>query len=133
GRRRGRGGSCRQSRGRRGTRRRGARGGIVPGGEREAIACPGAAERRNMDPMTKKPRLRVHLYYWPMIQGRGEFVRLALEEAGADYVDVARAKGGTAAMLHFLDGKEGGRAALRAAVRAGRAHRRVADRERPRL
>lgn len=30
------------------------------------------------------------LYYWPTIQGRGEFVRLALEEAGADYVDVAR-------------------------------------------
>ena len=29
------------------------------------------------------------LYYWPGIQGRGEFVRLALEEAGADYVDVA--------------------------------------------
>ena len=27
----------------------------------------------------------------PSIQGRGEFVRLALEEAGADYVDVARA------------------------------------------
>ena len=30
------------------------------------------------------------LHYWPTIQGRGEFVRLALEEAGADYVDVAR-------------------------------------------
>ncbi len=30
------------------------------------------------------------LYYWPEIQGRGEFVRLALEEAGAAYVDVAR-------------------------------------------
>jgi glutathione S-transferase len=30
------------------------------------------------------------LYYWPSIQGRGEFVRLALEEAGADYIDVAR-------------------------------------------
>lgn len=30
------------------------------------------------------------LYYWPMLQGRGEFVRLALEEAAADYVDVAR-------------------------------------------
>jgi glutathione S-transferase len=29
-------------------------------------------------------------YYWPMIQGRGEVVRLALEEAGANYVDVAR-------------------------------------------
>lgn len=33
------------------------------------------------------------LYYWPTIQGRGEFVRLALEQAGADYVDVARAQG----------------------------------------
>ena len=33
------------------------------------------------------------LYYWPGIQGRGEFVRLALEEAGADYVDVARGRG----------------------------------------
>ena len=30
------------------------------------------------------------LHYWPGIQGRGEFVRLALEEAGAPYVDVAR-------------------------------------------
>ena len=34
--------------------------------------------------------MRYELYYWPAIQGRGEFVRLALEEAGADYVDVAR-------------------------------------------
>jgi len=33
------------------------------------------------------------LYYWPTIQGRGEFVRLALEEAAQDYVDVAREKG----------------------------------------
>ncbi|MGY4828954.1 glutathione S-transferase [Sphaerotilaceae bacterium SBD11-9] len=31
------------------------------------------------------------LHYWPTIQGRGEFVRLALEAAGAPYVDVARA------------------------------------------
>ncbi len=31
------------------------------------------------------------LHYWPEIQGRGEFVRLALEEAGAPYVDVERA------------------------------------------
>ena len=51
---------------------------------------------------------RIELYYWPMIQGRGEFVRLALEAAGADYVDVARAKGGMAAMMRILDGKEGG-------------------------
>lgn len=34
------------------------------------------------------------LFYWPGIQGRGEFVRLALEEAGAEYVDVARREGG---------------------------------------
>ncbi|GGE52647.1 glutathione S-transferase [Agaricicola taiwanensis] len=33
------------------------------------------------------------LFYWTGIQGRGEFVRLALEEAGADYTDVAREKG----------------------------------------
>lgn len=42
------------------------------------------------------------LYYWPGLQGRGEFVRLALEEAGADYVDVARlpkARGGGARAL----------------------------------
>ena len=31
------------------------------------------------------------LHYWPTIQGRGEFVRLALEAAGAVYTDVARA------------------------------------------
>jgi len=37
--------------------------------------------------------MRYELYYWPTIQGRGEFVRLALEEAGADYVDVARRRG----------------------------------------
>jgi glutathione S-transferase len=48
------------------------------------------------------------LYYWPSIQGRGEFVRLCLEEAAADYVDVAREKGkgmGEAALMRFLEGK----------------------------
>jgi glutathione S-transferase len=49
--------------------------------------------------------MRYQLYYWPMIQGRGEFVRLALEEAGADYVDVARRKGGMAKMLRLLEGR----------------------------
>jgi glutathione S-transferase len=51
--------------------------------------------------------MRYELYYWPDIQGRGEFVRLALEEAGADYVDVARKPGkggGVPAMMRFLDG-----------------------------
>jgi glutathione S-transferase len=50
----------------------------------------------------------VLLYYWPTIQGRGEFVRLLLEEAGADYVDVARQKGGMAAMSRFMEGEERG-------------------------
>src|SRR5262245_28157934 len=50
--------------------------------------------------------MRYELYYWPEIQGRGEFVRLALEEAGADYVDVARRPGkrGLRAMQKFLQG-----------------------------
>lgn len=47
------------------------------------------------------------LYYWPGIQGRGEFVRLALEEAAADYEDVARlpeADGrGVPALMALLD------------------------------
>jgi glutathione S-transferase len=46
------------------------------------------------------------LHYWPGIQGRGEFVRLALESAGAPYVDVARedadAGGGVPAMMRFM-------------------------------
>jgi glutathione S-transferase len=48
--------------------------------------------------------MRYELYYWPGIQGRGEFVRLALEEAGADYVDVARRKGGMDKMFRLLEG-----------------------------
>lgn len=47
------------------------------------------------------------LHYWPGIQGRGEFVRLALETAGAAYVDVARGDAGAGlglpAMLHYLE------------------------------
>lgn len=51
--------------------------------------------------------MRYELYYWPEIQGRGEFVRLALEEAGASYVDVARRPartGGVPALLRLMDG-----------------------------
>jgi glutathione S-transferase len=50
--------------------------------------------------------MRYELYYWPGIPGRGEFVRLALEEAGADYVDVARLSkrdGGIPALLQFME------------------------------
>jgi glutathione S-transferase len=50
--------------------------------------------------------MRYELYYWPDIQGRGEFIRLALEEAGAAYADVARhGKRGMAAMQKLLDSK----------------------------
>jgi glutathione S-transferase len=49
--------------------------------------------------------MRYELYYWPEIQGRGEFVRLALEEGRADYVDVARRRGGSGvdAMKRFMN------------------------------
>jgi glutathione S-transferase len=53
--------------------------------------------------------MRYELFYWPSIQGRGEFVRLALEEAGADYVDVARERGhglGMDAMLRLMEDPE---------------------------
>jgi glutathione S-transferase len=46
--------------------------------------------------------MRYELYYWPEIQGRGEYVRLALEEAGADYVDVARRGAGTDRMMTLM-------------------------------
>lgn len=52
------------------------------------------------------------LYYWPSIQGRGEFIRLAFEEAGVAYTDVARlpesAGGGAAAIGRLLGGEAGG-------------------------
>ena len=49
--------------------------------------------------------MRYELYYWPTIQGRGEFVRLALEEAEADYADVARGRRGEERMFELLDGR----------------------------
>ena len=49
------------------------------------------------------------LHYWPTIQGRGEFVRLALEAAGASYLDVARGakdtEHGEAALMAFMHDK----------------------------
>ena len=49
--------------------------------------------------------MRYELFYWPSIQGRGEFVRLALEAAGAEYTDVARERGrdkGVAALQRLM-------------------------------
>lgn len=52
--------------------------------------------------MTKKKQSTL-LYYWPSIQGRGEFIRLALEDAGAAYDDVARGPGGVAKMMRVME------------------------------
>lgn len=56
--------------------------------------------------------VRYELYYWPMLPGRGEFVRLAFEDAGTPYVDVAREPesdgGGIPAMRELLDGGRDG-------------------------
>jgi len=46
--------------------------------------------------------MRYQLFYWPEIQGRGEFARLALEDAGADYDDVAREDGGMGRMMAMM-------------------------------
>ncbi len=57
--------------------------------------------------------MRYILYYWPGVQGRGEYVRLALEEAGVDYVDIACAPeakgGGEQAIVAFLQDKDAAR------------------------
>ena len=51
--------------------------------------------------------MRYELFYWPSIQGRGEFIRLALEQAGAEYIDVARepeaAGMGVPALMRWLE------------------------------
>ena len=51
--------------------------------------------------------MRYQLYYWPNIQGRGEYVRLALEEAGAAYTDVARDGNGMGAMMKMMEARTG--------------------------
>ena len=49
------------------------------------------------------------LFYWPGLQGRGEFVRLALEDAGEPYIDVVREdeRKGMAAMMALVGGGAG--------------------------
>ena len=48
--------------------------------------------------------MRYELYYQPSIQGRGEFIRLPLEDSGADYVDVARDPNfGRPGIMKFLE------------------------------
>ena len=46
------------------------------------------------------------LYYWPSIPGRGEYVRIALEDAGAPYKDVAREPDGMKQMQAMMKGHD---------------------------
>lgn len=56
--------------------------------------------------------VRYELFYWPALQGRGEMVRLVLEDAGVPYVDVARlpesAGGGVEPIVALRDGEDPG-------------------------
>jgi glutathione S-transferase len=59
--------------------------------------------------MAKSRRSLVELYYWPGIQGRGEFVRLLLEDADIPYVDVVRERtNGMMAMMRYIEGEQRG-------------------------
>src|ERR1700728_2263837 len=51
--------------------------------------------------------MKYALYYWPGIQGRGEYVRLALEDAAVEYVDVARGDRGIGAMIKMMEAHAG--------------------------
>jgi glutathione S-transferase len=64
--------------------------------------CCNLADRLNGILSLKDSSMRYELYYWPSIQGRGEYIRLALEEAGASYVDVARERG-MASMMQLME------------------------------
>ncbi|MEO8550365.1 MAG: glutathione S-transferase N-terminal domain-containing protein, partial [Kofleriaceae bacterium] len=65
--------------------------------------------------------MQYELYYWPGLQGRGEFPRLVLEDAGADYVDVGREPGGMKKLLRALDhGLDGVRPFAPPFLRAGK-------------
>ena len=55
----------------------------------------------------KGMKMRYELYYWPSIQGRGEYVRLALEDTGAGYTDASRGDRGMAAMTAMMEAKAG--------------------------
>jgi glutathione S-transferase len=56
------------------------------------------------------------LYYWPGLQGRGEFIRLIFEDAGVPYVDVGRLPedkgGGIPAILGYYHGEREGHPAF---------------------
>ncbi len=75
--------------------------------------------------------MRYELYYWPEIQGRGEFIRLALEEAGAILCRRGAAEGGEDKLVALLGNRRLDASALCAAVPQGRAADDRPDREHP--
>jgi glutathione S-transferase len=84
-----------------------------------------ASQSGNGETITEALRMHYQLYYWPGIQGRGEFVRLALEAGKARYTDVARlpqrAGGGVAAMTRMMEDEKLARAPFAPPfLRAGR-------------
>ncbi|KAK3328537.1 hypothetical protein B0T19DRAFT_356418 [Cercophora scortea] len=60
-------------------------------------------------PAAKRPRsakdVAYQLIYWPGLPGRGEFIRLALEEAGAEYSDTAQIDGGVKQVMAHVSGQ----------------------------
>src|SRR6266436_6369145 len=74
------------------------------------VHAPVTASRQSVTAVADSRRrfsMRYELYYWPSIQGRGEYVRLALEDAGANYADVARGDRGMAAMMKMMEAPSG--------------------------
>src|SRR4029077_13397481 len=78
-------------------------------GRTTGTAEPSVATMRSHHHWQERHTMSYEFFYWPEIQGRGEFVRLALEDAGADYIDVARgleSEGrGVPAMLALMRGE----------------------------
>src|SRR3954469_316003 len=81
-----------------------ARGDSLGDGDPGAAFPAGCAESERAARQTSGV-MKYELYYWPSIQGRGEFIRLALEDAGADYVDVARRPKGMQAMMRMMESR----------------------------
>lgn len=70
--------------------------------ERFMMSSEGAAAKRQKS----NKDVPYSLTYWPEIPGRGEFIRLALEEAGAEYVDTAKTEGGIDEVMAHIKGEK---------------------------
>ena len=71
------------------------------------ICVPSSAPMAGEGTGLEEPRMSYELYYWPTIQGRGEFVRLALEACRRRICRCRAGRGGVAAMQRLMDGAAG--------------------------